>query len=94
MSQEQHKGPPKQGSPSLQCLGAEPDSSESSKEADHPSPISVLEVPFTEDTSSSESFERVSAELHGMKLFLLTIIIVFGEFWMCILAIYRSKSSF
>ncbi|KAK4419121.1 hypothetical protein Salat_2324900 [Sesamum alatum] len=67
--QEPHKGPPHiHGSPSLQCLGAEPDSSESSKEADHPSPISVLEVPFTEDTSSSESFERVSAELHELRM--------------------------
>ncbi|KAL0347267.1 UNVERIFIED_CONTAM: hypothetical protein Scaly_1742700 [Sesamum calycinum] len=66
--QEPHKGPPIHGSPSLQCLGAEPDSSESSKEADHPSPISVLEMPFTEDTSSSESFERVSAELHELRM--------------------------
>ncbi|XP_051130218.1 uncharacterized protein LOC127250833 isoform X2 [Andrographis paniculata] len=47
---------------------AEPDSSESSKEADHPSPISVLEVPFAEETSTSESFERVSAELHELRL--------------------------
>lgn len=65
MFQEVHNGPPKQVSPSSQCLGAEPDCSESSKEADHPSPISVLEIPFTEEASSSESFERVSAELHG-----------------------------
>ncbi|KAI3473229.1 hypothetical protein Pfo_030521 [Paulownia fortunei] len=66
--QELHKGPPRHGSPSLQCLGAEPDSSESSKEADHPSPISVLQVPFTEDASTSESFERVSAELHELRM--------------------------
>ncbi|KAK6140347.1 hypothetical protein DH2020_025911 [Rehmannia glutinosa] len=65
---ELHKGPPKQGSPSLQSVGAELESSESSKEADHPSPISVLEVPFTEDASSSESFERVSAELHELRM--------------------------
>ncbi|XP_020553381.1 uncharacterized protein LOC105174401 isoform X1 [Sesamum indicum] len=61
-------GPPIHDSPSLPCLGPEPDSSESSKEADHPSPISVLEMPFTEDTSSSESFERVSAELHELRM--------------------------
>ncbi|KAL7136516.1 hypothetical protein ABFS83_10G036600 [Erythranthe nasuta] len=54
-----HNGPPKQGSSSLQCLGAEPD---------YPSPISVLEVPFTEETSSSESFERVGAELHELRM--------------------------
>lgn len=66
--QELHKESPKQGSSHLQCLGAEPESSESSKEADHPSPISVLEVPCSEDTSSSESFERVSAELHELRM--------------------------
>lgn len=47
----------------------EPESSVSSKEADHPSPLSVLEVPFTEDASSgSECFERVSAELNGLRM--------------------------
>ncbi|CAN4116892.1 unnamed protein product [Withania somnifera] len=47
----------------------EPDTSVSSKEADHPSPLSVLEVPFTEDVSSgSECFERVSAELNGLRI--------------------------
>ncbi|KAH6802586.1 hypothetical protein C2S51_034032 [Perilla frutescens var. frutescens] len=66
--QELHKESPKQGSSHLQCLGAEPESSESSKEADHPSPISVLEVPCSEDTPSSESFERVSAELHELRM--------------------------
>ncbi|KAG8374296.1 hypothetical protein BUALT_Bualt11G0117000 [Buddleja alternifolia] len=63
------KRPPEQGSPSLQYLLAEPDTSESSKEADHTSPVSVFEVPFTEDTSSSsESFERVNAELHELRM--------------------------
>ncbi|KAF3664750.1 hypothetical protein FXO38_09956 [Capsicum annuum] len=47
----------------------EPESSVSSKEADHPSPLSVLEVPFTEDASSgSECFERVSAGLDGLRM--------------------------
>lgn len=53
-------------SSSSQCNGPEPESSESSKEADHPSPVSVLEVSFPEDvSSSSDCFERVNAELHG-----------------------------
>ncbi|MCD9638019.1 hypothetical protein HAX54_021631 [Datura stramonium] len=47
----------------------EPTSSVSSKEADHPSPLSVLEIPCTEDASSgSECFERVSAELNGLRM--------------------------
>ncbi|KAL8480491.1 hypothetical protein ACS0TY_027143 [Phlomoides rotata] len=66
--QELHNGPPTQGSPSSQCLSAELDSLECCKEDEHPSPNSVLEVPFTEDTSSSESFERVSAELHELRM--------------------------
>ncbi|KAL2515033.1 Uncharacterized protein Fot_29004 [Forsythia ovata] len=54
------------------CLGrdglstfpvAEPCSSETTGEVDDASPFSVLEAPFTED-SSSESFERVNTELH------------------------------
>ncbi|XP_022872748.1 uncharacterized protein LOC111391729 isoform X2 [Olea europaea var. sylvestris] len=54
---------------SFQFPGAEPDSTESSKNADYHSPVSVLEVPFTEDiSSSSESFERVSAELHELRM--------------------------
>ncbi|XP_075510149.1 uncharacterized protein LOC142546357 [Primulina tabacum] len=66
--QELQKRPPEQGSPSSHFLGTELDSSESSKEADHPSPVSVLQVPFAEDvSSSSKSFEKVKAELHGMK---------------------------
>lgn len=53
----------------LEYSPPEPESSVSSKEADHPSPLSVLEVPFTEDASSgSECFERVSAELNGLRM--------------------------
>ncbi|KAH0739558.1 hypothetical protein KY290_038263 [Solanum tuberosum] len=53
----------------LEYPAPEPESSVSSKEADHPSPPSVLEVPFTEDVSSgSECFERVSAELNGLRM--------------------------
>ena len=51
---------------SLKCLGPEPESSESSKEADHLSPVSVLEVSFAEDlSSSSDCFETVNAQLNG-----------------------------
>lgn len=67
--QELQKRPPEQGSPSSHILGTELDSSESSKEADHPSPVSVLQVPFAEDaSSSSKSFERVRAELHELRM--------------------------
>ncbi|KAL3839578.1 hypothetical protein ACJIZ3_024169 [Penstemon smallii] len=66
--QELHNGPPEQDSPSLKCLGSEPDCSESCKEPDHPSPVSVLEVPYTEETSSSECFERVSTDLHELRM--------------------------
>ncbi|XP_009781874.1 uncharacterized protein [Nicotiana sylvestris] len=53
----------------LEYPAPEPESSVSSKEADHPSPLSVLEVPFTEDASSgSECFERVSAELNELRM--------------------------
>ncbi|KAK9669759.1 hypothetical protein RND81_13G152800 [Saponaria officinalis] len=41
----------------------------SSKESEQPSPVSVLEAPFVEEVSSgSECFERVSAELHGLRM--------------------------
>jgi len=37
-----------------------------SKEADQPSPVSVLETPFPDDLSSgSECFESLSADLNG-----------------------------
>lgn len=51
------------------CPGPELESSESSKEADHPSPISVLEASFVEDASSgSDCFERVNADLHELRM--------------------------
>ncbi|XP_059646982.1 uncharacterized protein LOC132293489 [Cornus florida] len=65
-----------------QCPITEPHSPASSKEVDRLSPVSVLEVPFTEDVSSSsecsrvvadvssggsECFERVVADLHGLR---------------------------
>uniref|UniRef100_A0A5B7AX11 DUF4378 domain-containing protein n=1 Tax=Davidia involucrata TaxID=16924 RepID=A0A5B7AX11_DAVIN len=68
-AQEPSIGSSEEGPVPLQCPIPEPQSPESSKEADHPSPVSVLEVPFTEDVSSgSECFERVSADLHELRL--------------------------
>ncbi|GFQ00927.1 hypothetical protein PHJA_002236600 [Phtheirospermum japonicum] len=59
--QELYKRPP--GSSPLQYVAAEPASSESSKETDHASPVSVLESPFIEDASScSESSEKDGTE--------------------------------
>ncbi|XP_074368744.1 uncharacterized protein LOC141708834 [Apium graveolens] len=48
---------------------AEAESSESSKEADHPSPVSVLQVPLREDDilSGPGSFEQVSADLRELQ---------------------------
>ena len=47
-------------------LVPEPQSRESSKEGDQPSPVSVLEASFDDDvSSSSECFESVSADLQG-----------------------------
>ncbi|KAL6501439.1 hypothetical protein OROGR_026572 [Orobanche gracilis] len=66
--QELNKVPFKQGPSSLPCIASELEFSESSREVNHPSPMSVLQVPFTEDTSSSESFERVSAELQELRM--------------------------
>lgn len=45
----------------------EAESLEGSKEADHPSPVSVLQVPPEGDDvlSGPESFEQVSADLRG-----------------------------
>ncbi|KAL0725682.1 hypothetical protein Bca4012_040281 [Brassica carinata] len=46
----------------------EPQSRESSKEGDQPSPLSVLETSFDDDiSSSSECFESVSADLQGLR---------------------------
>ncbi|ESR42240.1 hypothetical protein CICLE_v10011022mg [Citrus x clementina] len=40
-----------------------------SKEADQPSPVSILEAPFVDDLScGSEYFESVSADLHGLRM--------------------------
>lgn len=47
----------------------ESESSASSKEADQPSPVSILEAPFKDDLSSgSECFESLSADLHGNQI--------------------------
>ncbi|CAI0471729.1 unnamed protein product [Linum tenue] len=47
----------------------EPESSASSKETDQPSPVSVLETPFPDDSSSgSDCFESLSADLQGLRL--------------------------
>ncbi|XP_023005196.1 uncharacterized protein LOC111498298 [Cucurbita maxima] len=41
----------------------------SSKEADQPSPVSVLEPPFTDDLPpGSDCFESLSADLHGLRM--------------------------
>lgn len=54
-------------SPSM-CTG-QPEYSENSKEADHPSPVSVLGLSFAEDVSfSSDCFETVNAELHELRM--------------------------
>lgn len=39
----------------------------STKEGEQPSPISVLELPSEEESSSSGCFERISADLQGMR---------------------------
>lgn len=58
-----------EGSVVLCCPVAEPDYPASPKEADQPSPVSILEVPSVEDPSSgSECFERVSADLQGLRM--------------------------
>ncbi|KAA8518851.1 hypothetical protein F0562_016375 [Nyssa sinensis] len=68
-AQEPSIGPSEEGPLPMQCPLPEPQSPASSKEADHPSPVSVLEVPFTEDVSSgSECFERVNADLHELRM--------------------------
>ncbi|XP_068637520.1 uncharacterized protein [Aristolochia californica] len=47
----------------------ESESPRSSKGAEQPSPVSVLEPPFEEETScSSECFESVIADLHGLRM--------------------------
>lgn len=67
--QELHQGASDKGDPSLKYFGDKSVSSESSKDADNASPVSVLEVPSVEDASSiSESVERVSAELSELRM--------------------------
>ncbi|XP_031248677.1 uncharacterized protein LOC116106457 [Pistacia vera] len=45
------------------------DSPASSREADQPSPVSILEAPFADDLScGSEYFGGVSADLHGLRM--------------------------
>ncbi|XP_021289669.1 uncharacterized protein LOC110420616 isoform X2 [Herrania umbratica] len=66
-SQEPSDGPSKQAT--LHCPVSELESQASSKEADQPSPVSVIEAPFTDDLSSgSECFESISADLHGLRM--------------------------
>ncbi|XP_057535209.1 uncharacterized protein LOC130813395 isoform X2 [Amaranthus tricolor] len=61
--------PQVEGSSCSQCNVAHLEPSTSSKESEQPSPASVLEAPFVEDLSSgSECFERVSADLHGLRI--------------------------
>ncbi|XVE76313.1 hypothetical protein DITRI_Ditri12bG0161900 [Diplodiscus trichospermus] len=60
------------------CPVSELDSRASSKESEQPSPISVIEAPFTDDLSSgSECFESVSADLHGNLVAVLVPLILY-----------------
>lgn len=68
-SQETLIGPSKESS--VPSLPPPPglESPVSSKEADQPSPVSVLEAPFMDDVSScSDCFETLSADLHGLRM--------------------------
>ncbi|OVA18260.1 Protein of unknown function DUF3741 [Macleaya cordata] len=54
---------------SSHCLATEPESPRSSKEAEQPSPVSVLEPPFVDEVSpDSDCFESVSADLQGLRM--------------------------
>ncbi|KAJ9186209.1 hypothetical protein P3X46_005738 [Hevea brasiliensis] len=69
ISQEPLNGPPDESSAPVQHSVAELQSPASSKEAEQPSPVSVLETPFPDDlSSSSECFESLSADLHGLRM--------------------------
>lgn len=69
--QEKSKEPSKEGSVSLSHTVHEPESPASSKEAEQPSPVSVLEAPFPDDLSSgSECFGSLSADLQGNFIYL------------------------
>lgn len=62
--QEPSEGSSKQTT--LHCPVSELESRSISKEAEQPSPVSVIEAPFTDDLSSgSECFESISADLNG-----------------------------
>ncbi|XP_077213118.1 uncharacterized protein LOC143848155 isoform X2 [Tasmannia lanceolata] len=50
------------------CHVTEPESPQSSKETEQPSPVSVLEPLFEVEVSSPECFERLSADLHGLRM--------------------------
>ncbi|TYI65761.1 hypothetical protein E1A91_D09G179400v1 [Gossypium mustelinum] len=66
-SQEPSEGPYKQTTP--RCPVSELESQANCKEADQPSPVSVIEAPFTDDLSSgSECFESISADLHELRM--------------------------
>ncbi|XP_048225940.1 uncharacterized protein LOC8278099 isoform X2 [Ricinus communis] len=68
-SQEQSNALPAKGSVPAQRPATELASLESSKEAEQPSPVSVLETPFPDDlSSSSECFESLCADLHGLRM--------------------------
>ncbi|KAK9289978.1 hypothetical protein L1049_008140 [Liquidambar formosana] len=69
ISQETSNGPSEEGSVPLNHPILEPESPASSKEADQPSPVSILEAPFTDDLSSgSECFGSLSADLQGLRM--------------------------
>ncbi|KAK8649478.1 hypothetical protein V6N13_130207 [Hibiscus sabdariffa] len=66
-SQEPSEAPSKQAP--LRCPVSELGSRAGSKEGDQPSPISVIDAPFTDSFSSgSECFESISAHLHGLRM--------------------------
>lgn len=68
-SQKPSNGPSEKGSVSMQHPVAKVESPACSKEADQPSPVSVLETPFPDDLSSgSECFESLSADLNGLRM--------------------------
>ncbi|XP_058003116.1 uncharacterized protein LOC110662051 isoform X3 [Hevea brasiliensis] len=61
--------PPDEGTVAVKHSVAELESPASSMEAEQPSPVSVLETPFVDDlSSSSECFETLSADLHGLRM--------------------------
>lgn len=81
MFQETLNGPSEQGLTPMQHPAAELESSASSKEADQPSPVSVLETPFPDDLSSgSECFESLNADLHG-NLESCSFLIILSSAW-------------